>query len=335
MSDSVPQVAVVGAGLAGLACAGVLRDAGVSVRVFDKGRAPGGRASTRRADGLTFDHGAQYFTARGPAFRRVVADWRRRGLVAPWEGRLVALADDGVEPVRGDERRYVGVPRMSAVARALSVDLDVRSGARVERLAFDGGWSLELARPAGQPPEASGPFAHVVISLPAEQARALAPPGSSLPDAAADVRMLPCLAVMLASSAPLPVDFDGAFVEDSALSWIARDGSKPGRCAPDTWVLHAGPDWSAAHAEDDGASVVSALQDELARVVGVPLPGSVHAEAHLWRYAQADTPLDEGALVDALPGLTWAGDWCAGSRVEGAWTSGVAAATGVLRALRS
>ena len=57
------SVAVIGAGLAGIACAQRLQEAGVQVRVFEAQRAPGGRLATRRFAVATFDHGAQFLTA--------------------------------------------------------------------------------------------------------------------------------------------------------------------------------------------------------------------------------------------------------------------------------
>ena len=60
------QFAIIGAGMAGIACADALQAAGHAVAVFDKGRGPGGRMSTRRMETplgtVAFDHGAQYFT---------------------------------------------------------------------------------------------------------------------------------------------------------------------------------------------------------------------------------------------------------------------------------
>jgi len=54
---SLGQVAVVGAGVAGLACARTPRDHGVDVTVFDKGRSPGGRLVTHRFDEGAADRG--------------------------------------------------------------------------------------------------------------------------------------------------------------------------------------------------------------------------------------------------------------------------------------
>ncbi|MEY4932043.1 MAG: hypothetical protein RLZZ403_363, partial [Pseudomonadota bacterium] len=62
-------VAIVGAGLAGLACARVLFGAQYSVTVLEKSRGLGGRIATRRVGRLAFDHGAQYLVVRDAGFR--------------------------------------------------------------------------------------------------------------------------------------------------------------------------------------------------------------------------------------------------------------------------
>ncbi|MFN9939342.1 MAG: FAD-dependent oxidoreductase, partial [bacterium] len=46
--DGLYDVVVVGAGVAGLACAGALRESGASVVVLEKSRGVGGRCATRR-----------------------------------------------------------------------------------------------------------------------------------------------------------------------------------------------------------------------------------------------------------------------------------------------
>lgn len=48
------RIAVIGSGMAGLSCADMLERAGHAVALFDKGRGPGGRMSTKRVevDGL-------------------------------------------------------------------------------------------------------------------------------------------------------------------------------------------------------------------------------------------------------------------------------------------
>ncbi len=61
-------IAVIGAGIAGLACARTLAQAGHRVAVFEKSWRPGGRMATRASPFGGFDHGAQYFTVRDARF---------------------------------------------------------------------------------------------------------------------------------------------------------------------------------------------------------------------------------------------------------------------------
>ncbi|PRY95475.1 hypothetical protein BCF33_1095 [Hasllibacter halocynthiae] len=63
------DVAILGAGLAGLACGRRLAEAGLSVRLVDKGRRPGGRAAVRRprAGGVAVNHGLPALTPEARA----------------------------------------------------------------------------------------------------------------------------------------------------------------------------------------------------------------------------------------------------------------------------
>ncbi|MFD7631290.1 NAD(P)/FAD-dependent oxidoreductase [Streptomyces sp. NPDC059851] len=64
------DVLVVGAGVAGLACARDLLAAGVGVRVLEAGEAVGGRMRSDRVEGFTVDRGFQVFNTSYPQVRR-------------------------------------------------------------------------------------------------------------------------------------------------------------------------------------------------------------------------------------------------------------------------
>ena len=61
MSDSGKNVLIVGGGLAGLACAVRLHEAGAGPRVFEAGDAVGGRVRTDKVDGFLLDRGFQVY----------------------------------------------------------------------------------------------------------------------------------------------------------------------------------------------------------------------------------------------------------------------------------
>ena len=87
MADMMPDserdadVLVVGAGMAGVTAAAELQRAGRRVLVLDKGRAVGGRLASRRVGAATFDHGAQFITARTSRFAAVIEECREAGVV--------------------------------------------------------------------------------------------------------------------------------------------------------------------------------------------------------------------------------------------------------------
>ncbi|MDP1570161.1 MAG: FAD-dependent oxidoreductase [Vicinamibacterales bacterium] len=323
------RVLIVGAGVAGLTAARRLAAAGHAPLLLDKGRAPGGRVSTRRilsaSDLLQFDHGAQYFTARDPGFAAAVSAWSDAGVVRPWAGRFASFDSEGREAVNDAVTRWVGVPGMSAIGRHLAGGLDVRTGARVTRLAReDAGWTATLEDGATM-----DGFDRVIVAVPAPQAVPLLDAAPALAAGAARVPMHPCWAVLVAFDAPVPVRFDAAFVLHSPLGWVAHDGMKPKRGRADTWVLHASASWSTAHRDDPADAVGPFLLNAFADLVPGTLPLPIHLSVHRWRYAAAELPAVTGPLVDRTLGLAVCGDWCLGNRIEAAYLSGARAAEAV------
>ena len=66
------DVAVIGAGLAGLTCARALEESGFSVRVLERSRRVGGRIGTDVIDGFRCDRGFMWLNAGHPAIREAV-----------------------------------------------------------------------------------------------------------------------------------------------------------------------------------------------------------------------------------------------------------------------
>jgi predicted NAD/FAD-dependent oxidoreductase len=135
--------------------------------------------------------------------------------------------------------------------------------------------------------------------------------------------MSPCIAAMIAFDEPLGVTFDGAFVDDDALAWVAKDSSKPGRTTPhETWVLHATPTFSAGHLDGSPDAALPELLAAFARVTGRASPQPTFTSVHRWRYARSADARDVGERWSDEARLGLCGDWCAGDRVEGAFVSG-------------
>ena len=325
MSQPCPaEIILVGAGMAGLTAASRLREAGHAVRVLEKSRGPGGRMSTRRAGPWQFDHGAQYFTARDPGFRQAVEQWQARGLVGPWNPRIRVFGPSPEKRGDGPATRWVGVPGMNGILRDLAGTVDCRYEHRVTGLSrHNGGWRLTIDG------RESMECNRIVLTPPPAQTAQLLGQDHPLHATVSRVHMQPCLALMLAFDNPLDPGFDAAFVNTGPLSWLARNGSRPGR-EGETWVVHGTPEWSRANLEQSPESLIGPMTEAFEALLGRSLPHPAYVTAHRWRYALADPGLEVGCLDDPETGLVIAGDWCAGNRVEGAWKSGVQAAQACL-----
>lgn len=307
-------ITIIGAGMAGLACTRRLGAAGHKPLVLDKGRGIGGRLATRRvtlAQGeISFDHGAQYLTARDPGF---AADLHNLGpACSDW--------DDGSRA-----RRLVGVPGMSGLPRAMAAGLDIRLDKQVTALrAVPGGWQIDIDATRIE-------TRHLVMTVPAPQAAALLGDGHPLHPQIANVVMAPCLTLMAAFPAEAPRPFRSHTSEDQPLAWIAQDSSKPGRSGTlTTWVAQASTEWSERHLEDTPEKIAGRMLPMLADAIGVAPGLALYAAAHRWRYARTIAPLGAPFLRSDDGTLHVGGDWCLGARVEAAWASGTAIADAII-----
>lgn len=312
--DEHADIMIIGGGMAGLSAAAALAPKGCSIIVLDKGRGPGGRMAARRLEiagaQVSFDHGAQYFTARDPAFRDQVAAWEAAGVAARW-------------PAAGDDA-WVGTPGMNAPIRALAASLDVRWSVRAERVWRDGAlWHIDTGG-------AQVTADTLLVAVPAEQAAVLlaeaAPDYAAL---AASVASAPCWAVMAGFDAPLPVSADAFRSANGPISWAARNSAKPGRSGGEAWVIHASPERSRALIDLPKEDAAAALLADFFAATGTAPATPQHLDAHRWLYALPEARKGEGARFDAHLRIGIAGDWMHSARVEGAWVSGRALADAV------
>ncbi|MCC4616849.1 FAD-dependent oxidoreductase [Xanthomonas campestris pv. asclepiadis] len=320
---SSKTVAVIGAGLAGLACAQRLQASGLTVTLFEQGDMPGGRMRSCGGAGWQCDHGAQYFTARAPAFAAVADAWIADGVAAAWPARVASWDGSDMHLSHSGLTRFVGVPDMAAPARALAAALNIRLGASVRSLQRNGeSWQLEVAGDT-----TTHAFDTVLLAVPAPRAAALlADLAPTLATLAATARMQPAWAVVLRFDMLVDPGYDALFVNAGPVRWVARNSSKPGRTGVETWLLHATADWSQAHLDATPEAVIASVLPALA-VLGLPSPQ--FCDAYRWTVASTKPALQIGCAWEARPGIGICGDWLAGGKVEGAWQSGVALAARV------
>jgi len=318
------RIAVIGAGIAGLACARELAGADARVTVFERSRGLGGRLGTRRQGNLAFDHGAQYVTARSRPFLKYVEVARRAGVAHAWRPRL--MEDDRSFDAPFDQW-HVGMPGMSAIVRPLARGIELQTGVGVHEL-LQGVHGWELHTDSGRQRRV---FDAVVVAVPAPQALTLLGPHGRAFRHLAGVRMSPCWTAMLAFDEPFDAGAEVRRWTRGPLAWAACDSSKARRPpGPQCWVVHAAAAWSQEHLDADAAEAARLMLQEFARELDVALPPPVHLQAHRWRHAFVEQPLGLPCLVDEEIAAGACGDWCIAPRVEAAFESGRALAHSVL-----
>ena len=288
---------VVGAGIAGLACARELIDGGVPARVLDRGRVVGGRLASKRFDDRYADIGAAYLTADDPAFLGRLESWRIAGLARPWTDTFTVFDGDRRSSTTGPVR-WCAPRGLRSLAEDLAGELDVTLEHEVTAL-----------------PEADA----VVLAMPGPQALRIT--GSA---AARAQRWSPVLAAVLTYPQRSWPDFHAAFVNDAAvLEKVCDDGDRRGDGAP-VLVAHSTPAFAREHLErpqDAAGPMAAAVRD----LLGVPL---VPAHVHRWTYA---VPEPAGGAFAREGDVYLAGDVFGRPRVQTAWLSGRAVARAVLQ----
>ncbi len=328
-------VAVIGAGIAGAACATALVSAGHSVHVFDKSRGPGGRLATRRVgwiDGqglehtARFDHGAIGISARTDAFKIFVDRCVGENRLTKW---MPQLAIDSV-PLENDEPVYLPPSDMPSLCRDLLQGAALTLNLAVDRL---------IRNPLGWQLEATGEchplnFDAVVLALPPAQAAALlSPHRGDWAQQASAIEMQPCWTLMgITENAESGLTWELARPSSGPLAWIIRNDARPGReHSPGfaQWVVHANADWSRQHLEQPAAWIEQQLQAALGEWLGRTLRWQ-HSATHRWRYAlppPASAAASEPFWWDATQSLGICGDFFGGvgidamQGVERAWLS--------------
>lgn len=335
------RVAVIGAGIAGAACARALSRSGHGVQVVDKSRGAGGRLATRRLEWLDsqnqqriarFDHGASAFMASGSAFRKFCADASRTGGLTPWQPTLAL----GSRPLGDAGPLFLPQPDMPSLCRGLLRNIPTTWCFAVDRLLRrESGWQVEAA---GQ--VLPGHFDAVVLALPpAQAAPLLAPHRSDWAQRASIALMQPCWTLMgVARRMAEDPQWDVARPEQGPLAWVMRQDARPGRERSTDeahWVAHACSSWSRQHLEQPAEWVLARLQCAMQDWLGEPIDWQ-HAVVHRWRYA---TPHASGTVRErplwweSARGLGVCGDFLGGVGVEGAWQSAQALSEAMRRDL--
>ena len=311
-SANIHDVIIIGSGLSGITAARALHQQGRTALVLDKGRRIGGRCSTKRKNGIIFNHGAQFFTSKDRDFQEIVHNAQAEGAIASWF-------------FGHHSETYIGAPTMRDFISHLAKDICVKQEVKITHITRDDG-VYHLQDDAGQSYYAR----HIICTVPAPQVSALIE--TIAPDLIPTVKSAsydPCWTVMLALSKPLLKD--GLPMRDHAM--IGWANYEPLRL-PDTpqspyqpaITIQASPEASHHMLSWQPDEVIAAMTDQFETITDTKLAIDFSL-AHRWLYARVATPAKADLpFANEDHSLVLAGDYFSAARLEAAYLSGQRAA---------
>jgi hypothetical protein len=311
----VTTVAVVGAGVAGVAAARGLAARGLAVTLLDKSPRAGGRMATRRLEvpgvgTATFDHGCQRWVEGGPA------DDRFRAALLGGVPRLTAWSADPAGTTS-----YRSAAGMRAVVERLAAAVPPLLGVRVEAAhRTAAGWHL---RTADRGYEADW----LVLTPPLPQALDLLGDGVPVPAGLRGIAYSRCVTLLAAGRgwSRLPPE-GGVWPDAEPLAAVVDNHAKGVSAVGPAVTIQAAPDASLTLWDRPDAVVVSQLLEWASGWVGFESPAT---HVHRWRFNRPLATWPEPCYADHSNRLVLAGDAFGGPGIDGAYRSGLAAAEAI------
>lgn len=323
------RVAVVGAGVSGLAAARELAEGGAEVVVFEASERVGGRlASWRVEPGLVFDVGATLLAPLGDGFsemlERLPEGQRPERIgrsIAPHDGLRVLPLD----PLRNAAPRFAFPAGNQSLAEWMARGVEVRRQAPVEWL--DRAGAAVLVR--------GEPFDACVLAVPGPIAGDLLATLGERRSLGRDSYRR-CLSIALGYPMDAPDLPWFALIDPNQrhpLGWLSLESRKVRDRAPTGWAAlvaqlsaRASLDWW----DSDDETVVQRAAVFVGRLFGRGWEAPEVAKVFRWRHSQPELAAPSEAAHRPESRVVVAGDAFGKGRVEYAWEAGRKAARLVL-----
>jgi predicted NAD/FAD-dependent oxidoreductase len=353
------KLAIIGAGVAGLAAARMLRQRrpDLAITIYEKSRGLGGRAVTRRRDGYIFDHGAQYMKAPTPELEQLLtAELAGDDLVDI--GRPVWTFDGAGVIAEGDPAQNAGSKwtyrhGLNRLGKLLGAGLDIQRETQIGRIGRTTNDERQTTDQGADPSSfALRPWSHYELFDTQQQKIAAAdlvlftPPApqtadilvASDLDAGTKAALLAelahasyrrCISLALAYERPITRPFYALVNIDRAhpISWLALEHAKaPERCPPDHSLLIAqmAARWSHEHWDTPADQLEHLVADQVDALLSQDTHVPLWSDVQRWRYALPDSAANFEALNASGSGLFFAGDYTSGQgrlhlAIESGW----------------
>ena len=314
------RIAIIGAGISSIAIAQNLKKI-AEVSIFEKSKSVGGRMAFRRSTPYEFDHGAQFFTAKGTIFKNFIKPLIKENIIKRWDARFAEFIDNKILRTiswNAEYPHYVGTPGMNSIAEYLSTELNIKLNTKINKVVHNANnWEL-----FDDDSNNLGKFDWVISTAPAIQSAEILPVNFKYHKDLLDRKMVGCFSLMLGFKKPIPLLWDAALIRNADISWISINSSKPDRGNSFSMLINSTNAWAENHLSDDSQSVISHLHKETTRIIGHDTGNADHVCLKAWHYANISKQTQSELLIDCDNKLAACGDWITQGRIESAFEAG-------------
>lgn len=325
------RVAIVGAGISGLAAARELSRRGIETTVFESSDTVGGRVCSRVESGYIADYGAQFVTPRGLRVEKLLLDELPQDELVEIT-RPVYLLDGGRPTMgsreRNSQKRYTYRNGFSTLPKLMAVGVEIRLGRRVSELkSAESGFVLDDECYDSVILAGAMPDIQPILTERDDRRSNLA------------ISYRPCLSVSLGFSSATPeVPYFGLLASDrrSPVLWLGIENLKCPDRAPSGHTLitaQFGPEYSADYIGTSDARLIQTVEALTKKLFGEAFGSHGWAYVHHWQHSQPErVALFENINPEGTR-LVVAGDGTVAGRIENAYESGLYAADHVAKLL--
>ena len=309
------KIAIIGAGFSAAVFSVLIQ--GFDLKIFDKGRGPGGRSSSRRVDNIgIFDHGLQFINSENTEFinflKKNLSNW-----IKEWNGDFIDFDKNQILP---KSIKYIGINGNNDFVKKL---ISIPSYYKKELLKISkksGEWLLEFT-------DKSQEMADIlVLTIPMEQCKNITQ--SLNINFLFKGSMEPNITTMIAFESTKFIKTSGyLFKTNNILGWAANESSKSRLANTDSlqlWTLQSSTSFADANCKNfkiEKLSVMNRMIKEFSNILGIPDMKIIHKDAHSWLYAYKKDVFEKEFFWDDQLKLGICGDWMCGSKAEDAWRS--------------
>jgi renalase len=317
------KVGIVGSGVAGLAAARLLSQAGHDVVVWERSDHVGGRVETVAIEGYVFDPGATSIAPRGMAIEHVMLHELDTSHLLRVEEPI--YTHEALRVIPGDPSRnaarYTYDEGNACLPKLLAEGLDVQLNRQVEEITRSGQSFVVFDEACDA----------LILTAPIPQTSVLLwTLHESRPVANAKYRS--CIAVMLGFAQPAPDVHYHALLDVEQrhpLTWLSLESVKSPKRAPEgccAMLAQMGPSYSLMQYNKADQEIIDDVLIYLQRLYGAGFQQPIVAQVRRWKYSQPEMVAQFETVNPPSARLILAGDGLMAGRVESAFESGVKAA---------